>query len=43
MEPPEVNDLKTVSSNDVVWMDVISEVQFQGNTLYPGWNLVIVN
>ena len=41
--PPEVNDLKTVSSNDVVWMDVISEVQFQGKTLYPGWNLVIVN
>jgi len=41
--PPEANDLKTVSSNDVVWMDVISEVQFQGKTLYPGWNLVIVN
>ena len=41
--PPELNDLTTVSSNDVVWMDIISEVQFQGNTLYPGWNLVIVN
>ena len=41
--PPEVNDLKTISSNDVVWMEVISEVQFQGNTLRPGWNLVIVN
>lgn len=41
--PLEVNDLNTVSSNDVVWMDIISEVQFQGDTLYPGWNLVIVN
>ena len=41
--PPEVNDLKTVSSGDVVWMDVISEVQFQGKTLYPGWNLIVVN
>ena len=40
---PELNDLKTVSRNDVVWMDIISEVQFQGNTLYPGWNQVIVN
>ena len=41
--PPELNDLKTVSRGDGVWMDVINEVQFQGNTLYPGWNLVIVN
>ena len=41
--PPELNDLTTISSNDVVWMDIISEVQFQGNTLYPGWNLVIVH
>ena len=41
--PPETNDLKTVSRNDVVWMHIISEVQFQGNTLYPGWNLVIVS
>ena len=41
--PPEVNDLKTVSSNDVVWMDIIGETQFQGKTLYPGWNLVVVN
>lgn len=40
---PELSDLKTVSSNDVVWTDIISEAQFQGNTLYPGWNLVIVN
>ena len=41
--PPETNDLKTVSRNDVVWMHIISEAQFQGNTLYPGWNLVILN
>lgn len=40
---PELNDLKTVSRGDVVWMDIISEAQFQGNTLYPGWNLVILN
>ena len=40
---PELNDLKTVSRGDVVWMDIIREAQFQDNTLYPGWNLVILN
>ena len=38
-----VNTLTDASSGDIVWMIVVSEVEFQGQTLFPGWNLILLN
>lgn len=38
--PAELNDLTFVSTNDFLWVGVTEEVQFQGGTLYKGWNRI---
>ena len=38
---PGINDLETVSKGDIVWIRVTENVaDFQGATLYAGWNLI---
>ncbi len=42
---PEIawaNDLAEVSAGDILWVEVTEEADFQGETLYEGWNLVAV-
>jgi hypothetical protein len=34
------NTLTTSTSGDIVWVNVIAETTFQGQTLFPGWNLI---
>ena len=38
--PAELNDLTGVSRGDIVWVQVTADVEFQGATLYMGWNLI---
>ena len=35
--------LTDASSGDIVWVNVNSEQEFQGQTLFPGWNLISLN
>ena len=39
--PAEINDLKLVSTNDIVWVNVTERIDdFQGRPLFAGWNLI---
>ena len=38
--PAELNDLNLVSTGDIVWVEVTESVEFQGDTLFTGWNLI---
>ena len=38
--PAELNDLRYVSTGDIVWVKVTRETQFQEGILYEGWNLI---
>lgn len=38
--PAELNDLTSVSTNDILWVGVAEDAQFQGVTLYKGWNII---
>ena len=38
--PAEINDLKLVSTGDIVWVKVTEDVVFQGERLLAGWNLI---
>ena len=38
--PAEINDLIEVSTDDIVWVEVTENVEFQGQTLFAGWNLI---
>ena len=40
MAPAELNDLELVSTADIVWVQVTESVQFQGGSLFAGWNLI---
>jgi hypothetical protein len=34
------NDYTDSSSGDIVWVNVVTQQDFQGSTLFPGWNLI---
>jgi hypothetical protein len=34
------NTLTTSTTGDIVWVNVTAETTFQGQTLFPGWNLI---
>lgn len=34
------NTLMEVASGDIVWIEVSADIEFQGMTLYLGWNLI---
>ena len=36
----DVNTLKKTGAPDIVWVLVKTEQEFQGQTLFPGWNLI---
>lgn len=38
--PAELNDLTGISRGDIVWVEVSENVEFQGEDLYAGWNLI---
>ena len=38
--PAELNDLEEVSTANIVWVQVTESVQFQGGSLFAGWNLI---
>ena len=38
--PAELNDLTHAAPEDIVWVEVMEETQFQGRTLHMGWNLI---
>lgn len=40
--PAELNDLASVSSNDILWVGVAEDVQFQDGILHKGWNLMVL-
>ena len=40
--PAEENSLSTIHNGDIVYLEVESQRQFQGQTLYAGWNLIAV-
>jgi hypothetical protein len=35
-----VNNLVNISGREIVWVNVKVQQAFQGQTLYPGWNLI---
>jgi hypothetical protein len=37
------NTLAKSGAGDIVWVNVIAEQDFQGGTLFPGWNLISLN
>ena len=39
-EAAPLNDLTEVSSRDTLWVEVSRQREFQGRTLYEGWNLI---
>ena len=39
----ELNDLKSVSSGDIVWVNMGNTHHFQGDILRAGWNLIVLN
>ena len=39
----ELNDLKEVSSGDIVWVNLGSSHQFQGDILGAGWSLIVLD
>ncbi len=39
----DANTLTATGSPDIVWVNVIAEQEFQGQTLFPGWNLISLN
>lgn len=41
--PEEINDLRYVSTGDIVWIEVTRDTQFHGRSLYEGWNLISLN
>ena len=41
--PAELNDLASVSSRTIVWVQVSVATTFQGNDLVAGWNLITLN
>ena len=40
--PRLVDDLGTVGRGDALWLNVAARQQFQGQTLYAGWNLIAI-
>ncbi len=38
--PEELDNLRYVSTGDIVWIEVTRETQFQDRALYEGWNLI---
>jgi len=39
----DANTLEASGAGDIVWVNVVAEQEFQGATLYPGWNLISLN
>jgi hypothetical protein len=39
----EANTLAKTGAGDIVWVNVNTEEEFQGGTLFPGWNLISLN
>ncbi|RUA29571.1 MAG: hypothetical protein DSY78_11935 [Chloroflexi bacterium] len=37
------NTLVKTGAGDIVWVNVTAEQEFQGGTLFPGWNLISLN
>ena len=37
------NTLVKTGAGDIVWVNVTAEQEFQGATLFPGWNLISLN
>jgi len=37
------NTLDKSGAGDIVWVNVVAEQDFQGGTLFPGWNLISLN
>jgi len=37
------NTYGTATGGNIVWVNVTAETTFQGQTLYPGWNLISLN
>ena len=38
--PEELDNLRYVSTGDIVWIEVARDTQFQDRALYAGWNLI---
>ena len=41
--PAELNDLETVATGTIVWVQVSEATTFQGKSLVAGWNLITLN
>ena len=39
----DANTLAKTGAGDIVWVNVTAEQEFQGGTLFPGWNLISLN
>jgi len=39
----DANTLAKSGAGDIVWVNVTAEQDFQGATLFPGWNLISLN
>ena len=39
-EATALSDLTEVSSRDILWVELLRPREFQGRTLYEGWNLI---
>lgn len=37
------NTLTEVPAGEIIWVNVTAEQSFQGETLFPGWNLISLN
>ena len=38
--PADINDLTHAAPDDIVWVEVTEDAEFQGETLRMGWNLI---
>ena len=38
----DANTLEKTGAGDIVWVNVNIEQEFQGQTLFPGWNLIVL-
>ena len=38
----DANTLEKTGAGDIVWVNVNVEQEFQGQTLFPGWNLIVL-
>ncbi|PKB72465.1 MAG: hypothetical protein BZY87_00530 [SAR202 cluster bacterium Io17-Chloro-G6] len=38
----DANTLEKTGAGDIVWVNVVVEQEFQGQTLFTGWNLIVL-